>query len=98
MAFIKLQKARRFNYTPRHYDPDLEEFRQKRAERNIHLEGDAEPDAIRSGFSRIRQRRNIGNTSLAAGRPIRLFVIFSVLLCAFYLVLHYTDLLSLFIQ
>lgn len=96
MGFIKLPTARKFNYRPRFYDPELEKLREKRAQKHAE-EGDGDM-SIRAGFARIRKERQPTKVSPSMASNIIKLVTFIFLLAAVYLVFQFTNLFNIFLK
>ena len=88
--FIKLPGHKRFEYTPRYWDPEKEEreerIRQIKAEMGIEVPGDPTRTTIKRGSFRQAHR----NTKVKATRSsnIRLVVILAVLFLLAYLMFY----------
>ena len=86
--FIKLTGHKRFNYTPRHWDPEKEEredrIRRIKHEMGIEVPSDPNRTTIKRGS--FRQARQ--NAKVKAGRSsnIRLLVILAVLFLLAYVI------------
>lgn len=86
--FIKLPGHKRFEYSPRHWDPEKEEFeeriRQSKLEAGIDVPRDSNKTTIKRGsFRQVRQQ-----TKVRASRSsnLRLIVILATLLIIAYLI------------
>lgn len=86
--FIKLPGHKRFEYSPRHWDPEKEEFeervRQSKLEAGIDVPRDSNKTTIKRGsFRQVRQQ-----TKVRASRSsnLRLIVILAALLIIAYLI------------
>lgn len=86
--FIKLPSYKRFEYTPRYWDPEQEErderIRQIKAEMGIVVPSDPNRSTIKRGSFRQAHRK----TKVRAGRSsnIRLVIILAALLLIAYLI------------
>jgi hypothetical protein len=86
--FIKLPSHKRFEYSPRYWDPEKEEreerIRQIKQEMGIEVPSDPNRTTIRRGsFRQVRQQAKVKATR---GSNIRLVVILAVLLFLAYLI------------
>jgi len=86
--FIKLPDYKRFNYTPRYWDPEKEE-RENRTRMIKHEMGiDMPSDPLRTTIKRGSFRQARQNAKVKAGRSsnIRLLIILAVLFLIAYLI------------
>ncbi len=86
--FIKLPSHKRFEYAPRHWDPEKEEFeervRQSQLEMGIDVPRDPNRTTIRRGsFRQVRQQAKI---KASKSSNLRLVVILAALLVIAYLI------------
>jgi len=86
--FIKLPGHKRFEYTPRYWDPEKEEreerIRQIRQEMGIQLASDPNRTTIKRGS--FRQARQKAKVKATRSSNIRLVIILAVLLLLAYLI------------
>ena len=85
--FIKLPSYKRFEYSPRYWDPEKEEreerIRQIKQEMGIDMPGDPNRTTIRRGS--IRQARQKAKVKATRSSNIRLVIILAVLFLLAYL-------------
>ena len=85
--FIKLPGHKRFNYTPRYWDPEKEEFEERvrriKQEMGVEVPRDPNRTTIRRGS--FRQVRNL-KVKATRNSNIRLVVILAVLFIISYLI------------
>ena len=86
--FIKLPGHKKFNYTPRYWDPEKEEreerIRQIKQEMGIEMSGDPNRTTIRRGS--FRQAHKQAKVRASRASNIRLLVILAVLFILAYLI------------
>jgi len=87
ISFIKLPRHKRFEYTPRYWDPEKEEreerVRQIKREMGIEVPSDPTRTTIRRGSFRQRQKQKVKATRAS---NIRLIVILAALFIISYLI------------
>jgi hypothetical protein len=87
ISFIKLPRHKRFEYTPRYWDPEKEEreerVRQIKREMGIEVPSYTGQTTIRRGSFRQRQKQKVKATRAS---NIRLLVILAVLFIIAYLI------------
>jgi hypothetical protein len=87
ISFIKLPRHKRFEYTPRYWDPEKEEreerVRQIKREMGIEVPSIPGQTTIRRGSFRQRQKQKVKATRAS---NIRLLVILAVLFIIAYLI------------
>ncbi len=87
--FIKLPSYKRFNYSPRYWDPEKEEredrIRRIKHEMGIEMPSDPNRTTIRRGS--IRQVRQKAKVKAGRSSNIRLLVILAVLFMLAYLII-----------
>lgn len=87
ISFIKLPKHKRFEYTPRYWDPEKEEreerVRQIKRDMGIEVSSNPTHTTIRRGSFRQRQKQKVKATKAS---NIRLLVILIVLFIIAYLI------------
>ena len=86
--FIKLPSHKRFEYTPRYWDPEKEErdarIRQIKAEMGVDVGPHPNKTTIKRGS--FRQAQKNARVRATRGSNIRLVIILGVLLVIFYLI------------
>lgn len=87
ISFIKLPRHKRFEYTPRYWDPEKEEresrVRQIKKEMGIEVSSNPTRTTIRRGSFRQRQKQK---TKATRASNIRLLVILAALFIIAYLI------------
>lgn len=94
MAFLKQTPNRRFQYTPRYWNPDEEarQAREKRirAELGLTEQGEnTEEERLRENFRNEYRRHAANRKKGLLTRPTRLFLILVILLLLFFFLLSY---------
>ena len=98
ITFFKTGKAKQFNYTPRYYDEQKEEYdgRKRRIEKELGIE--QQEDVFRSRITRgvMSERLNL-KRKISRGSTIRILVLVVILtMLALYLLRDFESLNSLF--
>lgn len=98
IQFMKVNKHRRYDYTPRYYDE-----RKERLEKLIKKHNERESNISKDDYAyreRIKQRiadgyeSNMSTASASRAANIRLIIILAALLLASYLILDYVDIFT----